>query len=246
MYLSKKHLILVAAFTAHYSVADEFSPGIGGIYNVASYKDYKKDVKPIPFAHYEGDNFYFRETSLGYIFAKDSKNEFSATLSYLPYEFDPHDSDNKSLHELDKRDPTALAGVAFYHHEKWGSLKFSVSGDILDKSNGYIAEGAWMRVVKFGQIKLIPTAGVTWYDENLTQYYYGISSREARNSGLHTYQPHDSWNPFVGLGVSYSITPQLTLLTSGRYTLLDNEIKNSPMVDKNYDFSLFTGMSWTL
>ncbi|EHM37444.1 MipA/OmpV family protein [Hafnia alvei] len=81
--------------------------------------------------------------------------------------------------------------------------------------------------------------------DSFTQYYYGISDHESHDSGLKKYQPEDSWNPFLGLSVSYKLLPRLTLLSSARYTMLDDQIKNSPMVDSAYDFSLFTGVSWS-
>ncbi|MGB2537731.1 MipA/OmpV family protein [Hafnia paralvei] len=77
------------------------------------------------------------------------------------------------------------------------------------------------------------------------QLYSILLRHESHNSGLKKYQPEDSWNPFLGLSVSYKLFPQLTLLSSARYTMLDDQIKNSPMVDSAYDFSLFTGVSWS-
>lgn len=237
-------LLALAGLIINTARANEFTLGAGGIYHQAPYKEYNDDVKAIPFAHYESNKIYIRETSLGYILAKDRKNEFSAILSYLPYAFDPSDSDNKALQKLDKREATALAGLAFYHHETWGTLKASLSGDILDKSNGLIGELSYLRVIKLGAIRIIPSAGVTWYDDKLTQYYYGVSDDDAKRSGLSSYQPGASWNPFLGLSLSYSLTPQLTLLTSARYTLMDSQIADSPMADKDHDASVMGGVSW--
>lgn len=237
--------ISLAVLISANASANELSVGLGGIYHISPYADYTKDFSAIPFAHYESDKIYFRETSLGYIISHDDKNEFSATLSYLPYEFKPGDSDKKSLQQLDKRETTALAGMSYYRHEKWGTIKLSFSGDILDKSNGFIGEASWMHAIKMGKLSIIPSAGITWYSNSFTQYYYGISGHESHDSGLKKYQPEDSWNPFLGLSVSYKLLPQLTLLSSARYTMLDDQIKNSPMVDSAYDFSLFTGVSWS-
>lgn len=245
MTLRASLLLILAAISMNNASANILSIGAGGLYHLSPYAEYKDDVIAIPFAHYESDKIYVRETSIGYIFAKDESNEISAIVSYLPYKFKPEDSENKALKRLDKRDTTALAGLAFYHHEKWGTLKASFSGDILDKSNGFIGELSYLRVITMGALSIIPSAGVTWYDDKLTQYYFGVSDKEAHRSGLSHYQPGDSWNPFVGLSVSYKITPQLTLLTSGRYTQLDNQIANSPMADKDHDASLMGGVSWT-
>jgi MipA family protein len=238
-------LLAFATISVNNANANTLSIGAGGIYHLSPYTEYKNKTTAIPFVHYESDSFYVRDTSLGYIFAKDESNEISATVSYLPFEFKPEDSDSRALIKLDQRDTTALVGLAYSHREHWGTLKATFSGDVLDKSNGFISELSYLRPIPLGDFTLIPAAGVTWYSDKLTQYYFGVSNKEARRSGLSHYQPGSSWNPFVGLSVSYKITPQLTVLTSGRYSYLDNQIANSPMVDKNHEASVMTGVSWT-
>lgn len=42
------------------------------------------------------------------------------------------------MKQLNKRDATAMAGAAWYHHEKWGSVKVSAAADVLDNSNGWV------------------------------------------------------------------------------------------------------------
>lgn len=46
----------------------------------------------------------------------------------MPLEFDPTDNDDYAMQQLDKRDSTAMAGVAWYHHERWGTVKASAAG----------------------------------------------------------------------------------------------------------------------
>ncbi|VED09293.1 putative scaffolding protein [Escherichia coli] len=47
--------------------------------------------------------------------------KLSLTASWMPLEFDPTDNDDYAMQQLDKRDSTAMAGVAWYHHERWGN-----------------------------------------------------------------------------------------------------------------------------
>ncbi len=56
----------------------------------------------------------------------------------MPLEFDPADNDDYAMQQLDKRDSTAMAGVAWYHHERWGTVKASAAADVLDNSNGWV------------------------------------------------------------------------------------------------------------
>ncbi|MFV2801621.1 MipA/OmpV family protein, partial [Escherichia coli] len=84
--------------------------------------------------------FYVRQTTLGFILSQSEKNELSLTASWMPLEFDPADNDDHAMQQLDKRDSTAMAGVAWYHHERWGTVKASAAADVLDNSNGWVGE----------------------------------------------------------------------------------------------------------
>ncbi len=97
----------------------------------------------------------------------------------MPLEFDPGDNDDHAMKQLDKRDATAMAGAAWYHHEKWGSVKVSAAADVLDNSNGWVAEMSMFRQMPMGKLTLTPAIGVLYYDENFNEYYYGISGNES-------------------------------------------------------------------
>ncbi|MCX0222073.1 MipA/OmpV family protein, partial [Escherichia coli] len=74
--------------------------------------------------------------------------------------------------------------------------------------------------------------------------YYGVSGSESRRSGLSSFSPGDSWTPYVGLSAKYALTTNLTLLASANYSVLPDDIKNSPMVDRDDSFTFLSGVSW--
>lgn len=76
-------------------------------------------------------------------------------------------------------------------------------------------------------------------------YHYGISTQESRHSGLASYDAGDSWDPYIEMTAVWSLSASWNVTVSGRYTRLNNEIKNSPMVGKNGLFSMWTGVSYT-
>ena len=243
--LTKRNAVALIAFSFMASAsAAEFSLGAGAVYNESPYRGYNDNVHAAPLVSYESESFYFRQTTLGYILSKSKSNEFSVTASWMPLQFDPADNDDHAMKQLDKRDSTAMVGAAWYHHEQWGSLKVSAAADVLDNSNGWVGEMSLFRQMPMGKLMLTPAVGVLYYDENFNEYYYGISGNESRRSGLSSYSPGDSWTPYVALTAKYPLTANLTLLASANYSVLPDDIKNSPMVDRDDSFTFLSGVSW--
>ncbi|MNO08338.1 MltA-interacting protein MipA [compost metagenome] len=49
----------------------------------------------------------------------------------------------------------------------------------------------------------------------------------------------------MGVAAKYQLTQNLYLNASAVYTVLPDEVKNSPMIDRDDSFALMTGLSWT-
>lgn len=243
--LIKHNIVALFAFSFMASaMASELSVGAGAVYNESPYRGYNENTHAVPLVSYEGDSFYVRQTTLGYILSKSEKNEFSLTASWMPLEFDPSNNDDRAMKKLDKRDSTAMAGAAWYYHERWGSVKVSAAADVLDNSNGWIGELSLFRQMPIGQLSLTPSMGVLYYDENFNDYYYGISGTESRRSGLARYSAQDSWVPYVSLTAKYPITDSIVFMASAAYSVLPDEIKDSPMIDRDDSFTFVSGVSW--
>lgn len=56
-------------------MADDFSVGAGAVFNESPYKGYNENVSAAPLISYEGEHFYVRQTTGGWIVWKDAKNE---------------------------------------------------------------------------------------------------------------------------------------------------------------------------
>ncbi len=166
------------------------------------------------------------------------------TASWMPLRFDPEDNDDAQMKHLDERKASAFLGGAYYRHEHWGSLKVAVSGDAMDESGGVIGEISYFRPVRMERLTLTPSVGIFYSDESYNDYYYGVSGNESRRSGLNEYTAGDSWTPYVGLAAKYQLTQNLFINASAVYTVLPDDVKNSPMIDREDSFALMTGMSW--
>ena len=209
------------------------------------YKQYDHELYPVPVINYEGDNFWFRGLGGGYYLWNDGTDQLSVMGYWSPMYFKPGDSDNSQLRKLDKRKSTVMAGVSWMHHTQYGSLRTALSGDILDNSNGVVWDTAWVYRYTNGGLTLTPGIGVEWNSENQNQYYYGVSHHEAAKSGLRSYDPSNSWNPYLELTANYRFANSWSVYGTARYTRLSDEITDSPMVDKSWTGLLSTGVTYT-
>lgn len=236
--------VLFASSTFAVNAESTFSLGAGVGVVETPYKQYDSKVYPVPVISWESDSFWFRGLGGGYYLWNDDADQLSIMAYYSPWHFKPGDTDNSQLRALDKRKSTMMAGLSYVHNTSYGFLRTSLAGDTLDNSNGVVWDMAWLYRYDNGGLTVTPGIGVEWNSQNQNKYYYGISDSEAQRSGLNSYKPDDSWNPYLELTVSYSLTDNLSVYGTGRYSHLSNEIKDSPMVDKSWTGLLSTGVMY--
>lgn len=226
-------------------MAEGFSIGLGAAVGQYAYKGVDNDTLPYPMINYEGERFFIRGTGAGAYLLKDSRNQLSLNLFYSPLNFDPDDSNSRRMKLLDKRHSTAMAGLGYRHMADWGIVRTSLSADVLNYSNGYVADAAYLYPFDFGALTLTPGIGASWYSGNFNDYYYGISGKESRRSGLSQYDAGSSWSPYAEISANYALTQSWKTFAYARYTRLDDEVKDSPMVDKSYTTLFAAGVSYS-
>lgn len=218
--------------------------GIGIVEN--PYKQYDNDLYPVPVINYEGDNFWFRGLAGGYYLWNDQSDKLSIMAAYSPLHFKPRDSDDIQLRQLDRRKSTAMAGLSYTHAtEQYGFLRTALLADVLDNSNGFVWDLAWLYRYTNGGLTLTPGIGVEWNSDNQNDYYYGVSGAESRRSGLNSYDSDSGWNPYLELTANYRFLGDWSVYGSARYTRLSDEIKDSPMVDKSWSGLISTGVTYS-
>ena len=232
-------------FLGHSVQAAPLSLGASVIYAQSPYRGGQDRYLPVPIINYEGENFWFNTLQGGYYLWKDPQDQLSLTLLGSPQEYDPGDNDLGDMKGLDKRRMTLMGGATYRHTADWGIIRTSLLGDLLNNSNGIIWDLTYLYRFNFGEFTLTPGIGAMWNSANQNRYYYGVSGNESDRTGISRYHPDDSWSPYAEVNASYSITPQWNANLSGRYTRFASEIKDSPMVDKSGQFTIWTGVSYS-
>lgn len=237
--------LLPVCFAAPLAQANPLTLGASLLYSQSPYKSGQDRYYPVPVINYEGDSFYIRSLQAGYFLWKDQQDQLSLTVLGSPQNYDPDDADDGDMKSLNKRHMTLMGGLAYRHSADWGIVRTTLVGDMLDNSNGIIWDLTYLYRFEFGQFNLTPGIGALWNSSNQNGYYYGISSAESRRSGLDRYDPDSSWSPYVELTAGWAISENWNATLSGRYSRLGDEIKDSPMVDRDSQMLLWTGISYT-
>ncbi|MGG4607058.1 MipA/OmpV family protein [Providencia sp. Me31A] len=202
-------------------------------------------LMPVPIVNYDSENFYFHTLAAGYYLWNDKQDQLSIDAFYYPQFFKPKENDDKSMRELDRRRDTVMSGLTYRHKADWGTLRTNLSGDILGISNGIRGDFAYLYGFTGDKWSLTPGIGIKWDSKNQTRYEYGVSSKEARNSGLERYKPGSSWTPYFELTGNYRFDENWTVFAMTRVDRVSNEVKDSPMVNKSVAGILWTGVTYT-
>jgi outer membrane protein len=235
-------LSLVSLYSINSANADTWGLGAGISAERNPYRETDANIMPFPFISYESDTFYIRGLGAGYHLWKGDNDTLSVNLQYSPMHFTPDDSDNAQMKHLDKRRSTLLAGLGYTYRDDWGMLRTQLSADVLDNSDGFIGDLAYLYAFNVDAWRITPGVGLRWHSGDHNDYYYGISGNESRRSGLDAYDPGSSWSPYFELSTNYQINQNWNVFLNGNYVLLSSTVKDSPMVSRSYTLGTTLGV----
>jgi len=237
--------LIASSFSAVHAADGPWSLGAAALVTPNLYKGDQDRVYPVPMIGYEGDSFYLRGLTAGYYLWNDQTDKLSITAYYSPLFFRAKDSDRHDMRQLNNRYATLMAGLSYAHYTQYGFLRTVLAGDTLDNSNGITWDTAWLYRYTTDRLTLTPGIGITWSSENQNEYYYGVSKNESARSGMSSYDPNDSWAPYVELSVNYKLTDNSNVFGMGRYVRLADEVTSSTIVDKESTGILMTGITYS-
>jgi len=217
--------------------------GGGAMVTSRPYAGVDTRVYPVPLFVYEGKRLYLRGLFAGYrLLMADG---WSVGPIVQPRFEGYEEDDSFALKGMDDRPWSLDAGIGISWLTKIGLLGMSGVTDTLGRHNGQELEFSYTILFKLGGFDLIPSAGMRWKSHDLVDYYYGVRSEEAR-AGRPAYEGEDAFDPFMRLAVRRKLTERWSLVAAAQHEWLDDEISDSPIVDRDYDVSFIVGMlySW--
>ena len=196
----------------------------------------------IPLYLYEGKWIFAHGTAGGiHLFNNDT---LQVNL-YTRYRFQKLDPDSNVFYQgLEERKQSLDAGIQAGLTQNWGELKLSWVTDTLDRHNGEEVRFTYRYRFESGPWSFSPFISWTWQDENLTDYYFGVSEAEAR-SDLPAYSAGESqWFGF-GMNTAWQLTDHIVLFGNIGFAGTDTAVVNSPLVEEAGFSQAFVGGTYS-
>ncbi|MFC0180329.1 MipA/OmpV family protein [Thorsellia kenyensis] len=226
--------------------ANDVTLGLGVGYSTQPYLGVSNDVIPLPVIKFENDQFFFNTTKAGYFLWNDGQQKVNVNISYHPQSFKGRDSDNVNMRALDRRRETAMVGIGYDVTGVFGKLAADVSGDVLNRSNGIIADANYSYPITHDLLTLAPIAGIKWNSDKYNDYYYGVSANEAnRTPDFKAYKSNSGVSPYMGAGLNFKMTDNWNAFGMAQHTFFNKQIKDSPMISSSGQTLVGGGLSYS-
>lgn len=140
----------------------------------------------------------------------------------------------------DRANPLPI-GVGTFQKTPYGA--FFAYGFHDPKSGGNLVDLMYAARFSVGAVTFYPQLGAERRSAQYVQHLYGMSSAEARVSGVSAYAARSSITPNVGLTAEYALTPQYSVSYQLRKRWLDNAITDSPLVHAQSQTTTFVALT---
>ncbi|WP_176057395.1 MipA/OmpV family protein [Paraburkholderia sp. BCC1876] len=140
-------------------------------------------------------------------------------------------SDAPILNGLPNRDSlTFWYGPVVGWHTAFGTLTGSY---LLGGNKGQQASLEFKKAFEMGRWSIEPHADATWFAGKYVDYYYGVTSSEAR-AGRPAYDGSSALNATIGTRVAYQLAPRQSVSLDLQVTRLGSGIADSPLVGRRF------------
>lgn len=209
-----------------------WTAGIGAAWSPSAYRNYKNRAFPVPTFSYEGEKFFVRGVGGGYKLVQGTGFNLNAVVSLHPQRFRAKDARDPAMRRLDDRDLSGVVGLDARWLGQWGLVGASVKKEVTGHDGGITGDLNYSYPIPTGRITWIPTVGVEYASADMNNYYYGISTAEARRSGLAAYRPGSSVAPYISIAARIQLNDRWDAMVGVRSARLADEVTDSPMVDR--------------
>lgn len=217
--------------------------GLGAGYSAAEYKGVDNEADAIPIIEYEIGRFSFYALGASARLAtfssspitdpvtgeQDARYKLHLLASVNVADGERDNDDSPIFANMEIREVGSSAGVSAVVETPFGLLSASHLADVSDSSDGSITSFAFGTILYANQSVFIGgNLGVTLFDENWNDYYYGVSDSEATSSRA-AYQGSSSVNPFIGVSATYMFDRHWSLTQDASITKIDDNVIDSPL-----------------
>ncbi|MGI9235458.1 MAG: MipA/OmpV family protein [Woeseiaceae bacterium] len=197
-----------------------------------------RDLDLVPLYLFEGKYLFARGTSGGVHLLRNDVFELNL---YTRYRFQQLDPDGNDFYAgLEEREQTLDAGVQLGIRQKWGEIKLDWVTDTLHRHDGEEVRFSYRYRFDAGPWSISPFVSWSYQDEDLTNYYFGVSDAEA-TAERPAYRPGDAQWVSFGVNTSWQVSDRFLLFGNVVFGGAESEVRDSPLVEEDSFSSTFMG-----
>lgn len=216
--------------------------GPGVVISEKAQKGADTEVIPIPLMLVEWGRLRIFGPQATFTFLGDRDASLSALVKMRSEGYNA--KEGRNLRGMDDRDRTVEGGLAYQMNLDWATLGVEWTSDLLKEHGGHEVRWTLSRrfdnMLNIQRLAITPTVGANWRSKQLNDYYYGVEAHEA-TAARPKYNVGDSFGLLAGIRAEAPLWQNWTLFTSVFSEWLDEEITDSPIVDKHYRLTIIAG-----
>ena len=222
----------------------ELSLGGGVIVAPRPYEGASAAVIPIPVVTVRYKRLFAEGIRGGVRFLQSGQLTGNA---YLQANFEGLDStDSPSLEGITNRQMSADAGAEIVYRARPVGFRFNVLSDVLGRNSGQEVSLQALTGAPLGRGSfLLAGIGPRWVSATRVDYYYGVSSSEARPDRPE-YRGTSSWNWDLSIGANIRVTGKWSLFALVSREAFGSPIENSPLASVPAAYSMITSLTYRL
>jgi outer membrane protein len=219
----------------------QFGLGVAVISSPEPYKGTSNETLVVPNISFAYKRFYLRGIIVGFqLFENDAiELDLVARPRFGGYDAD----DSRFLEGMEDRRDSADAGFEISWEREHFGLQLTAVSDVLGRYDGQEVTFEVKAPLQRGPFRIEPRAGVVWQSADHVDYFYGVRPDEARPDRP-AYEPGDSLNLTAGVFTFAPVTRRIVFQGFARVDRFGSEIKDSPIVDQDYGWIGFAGLSY--
>ncbi|WP_432205152.1 MipA/OmpV family protein [Cetobacterium somerae] len=230
----KKILMGLLAVTLSVTAMAENKVGIGAGVGVSDsiYKGADDKAYPMPLLDINYGDFYVKGITVGYQFYKD--DAFAASLFVDPLAGFAVDGADlaKGYDNIDDRKFQAMFGIRLDADTGFYGVRTGLTAQVGEHGGeGKISAFKAYKVDE--RLTIVPSIHVKGYSGDYTDYYFGVSSEEARkNSKIdNSYKADAAYSFGANLTADYKLTDNVALMAFLGVERFSSEVSDSPIVE---------------
>jgi outer membrane protein len=203
------------------------------------YKDSSGYKLIYPYVGYKGDRVTIAGPSAFVRLVGPSMFHVSFGGALLPDSFNPNRSTDLKMRLLNSREYSIGVGLqGSLTLQSLGLFNVQFLRAFVGGDGGFYGNASYTTMLTKGfgglSASVLPSVGVQYYSDKLSNYYYGVSSAESTKSGIAAYTPGAGYQPYLGVGLMGEVKNRFRAVVSTKVAYLPDSVKNSPIISKRY------------